>query len=107
MQLPSHPGMEETYTTMQMRLFWVGTKKDIIDYIWDCSTRNNTKVNNNKNASSATQEKHLNQPWEVIAMDLMSPYPKTPSGKTRVLEVTELFTKWKEAFTIPKRLQGD
>lgn len=46
------------------------------------------------------------QPWEVVALDLIGPYPKTARGKTGILVVTDLFTRWVEAFAIPEATSG-
>lgn len=46
------------------------------------------------------------QPWEVVALNLIGPYPRTTRGKTGILVVTDLFTRWVEAFANPEATSG-
>lgn len=41
-------------------------------------------------------------PWEVVATDLMSPFPKSPSGYEYVLIIEDLFTHWVEEVPLRK-----
>lgn len=34
------------------------------------------------------------EPWTIIGMNLMGPFPVTPQGNSYVLRMTDLFTKW-------------
>ena len=38
--------------------------------------------------------------WETVAVDLMGPYPRTRDGNRFILVVTDLFTRWVEAFAL-------
>lgn len=38
--------------------------------------------------------------WEIVALDLMGPYPRSSRRKTFLLVVTELFSRWVEAFPL-------
>ena len=38
------------------------------------------------------------KPWETIALDLMGPYPPSSTRKKFLLVVTDLFSRWIEAF---------
>lgn len=40
-------------------------------------------------------------PWDRLSTDIMGPFPLTPRGNRYSLTVTDYFTKWVEAFTIP------
>lgn len=96
-----HPGREETYHSIRQRFFWVAMKKDIAAYVRSCSICARTKATNQKpNTTSRGRQPH--QPWEVLAIDIMGPYPRTSRGKTNILVVTDLFTRWVEAFAIPE-----
>lgn len=86
-----HPGQEETYTSIRQRFFWVHIK----GYVQACTVCAFTKANNKKKKT-----------WEVVALDLIGPYPRTTRGKTGILVVTDLFTRWVEAFAIPEATSG-
>jgi hypothetical protein len=38
------------------------------------------------------------RPFEVIACDVIGPYPETPAGFRYIFVVTDLFSRWVEAF---------
>jgi hypothetical protein len=40
------------------------------------------------------------QPWEVISIDLMGPYPRTHRGKAYILVATDCFSRWTEAYPL-------
>ena len=42
--------------------------------------------------------REAHRPWETFALDLMEPYPRSAIGKRFLLVVTDLFTRWIEAF---------
>ena len=39
-------------------------------------------------------------PFDVLSWDIMGPLPVTSQGNKYVLVVTDLFSKWKEAFAL-------
>lgn len=100
-----HPGREETYLSIRQRFFWVHMRLDIKNYVQSCAVCACTKATNQK-ASSSMKGRRPHQPWEVLALDLMGPYPRTARGKTGILVVTDLFTRWVEAFPIPEATSG-
>ena len=38
--------------------------------------------------------------WDTISLDIMGPCPRTITGKKFILVVTDLFSKWTEAFPV-------
>jgi len=42
------------------------------------------------------------QPWEVLSIDLMGSYPRTQRGKTKILVVTDCYSRWVEAYPLGK-----
>ncbi|KAL4135100.1 hypothetical protein QTP88_006756 [Uroleucon formosanum] len=40
------------------------------------------------------------QPWEVISIDLMGPFPRKSRGKQYLLVATDLFSRWTEAYPL-------
>lgn len=100
-----HPGREETFQSIRRRVFWVNMRKEIADYVQSCYICACTKASNQK-ASSSMRGRRPCRPWEVVALDLMGPYPRTAKGKTGLLVVTDIFTRWVEAFSIPEATTG-
>lgn len=96
-----HPGGEETFQSIRRRFFWINMRKDITTYVQGCYICACTKASNQK-ADTSRRGRRPHRPWEVIALDLMGPYPRTSKGKTGLIVVTDLFTRWVEAFAIPE-----
>lgn len=71
-----HLGQEETYTSIRRRLFWVHMRQHIKGYVQACAVCACTKANNKK-ASCSMRGRRPYQPWEVVALDLIGPYPTT------------------------------
>ena len=41
--------------------------------------------------------------WEMLGIDFIGPLPMTPLGNSMILTVTDLFSKWTEAFALPDK----
>jgi hypothetical protein len=41
-------------------------------------------------------------PWDILAIDLMGPFPQTQRKNTQLLVVVDHFSKWVELFPLPK-----
>lgn len=97
--LVNHPGWKETYRTIQNRFYWKNMRNNIYQYVKDCHVCACTKPVNKKPEDVMTS-RIPRQPWEVLSIDLMGPYPKTARGKTQILVVTDCFSRWVEAYPI-------
>ena len=42
-------------------------------------------------------------PMQLVAIDIVGPFPESPAGKMYVLVVADYFTKWTEAYPIPNQ----
>ncbi|XP_063222375.1 uncharacterized protein LOC134530951 isoform X1 [Bacillus rossius redtenbacheri] len=74
--------------------------RDIREHVRQCHMCAATKA-------SATQHptgtpRHPTTPWNQLALDLMGPYPRSTTGKCFLLVVTDLFSRWVEAFPLAK-----
>lgn len=89
----SHSGQDETYTTsIQRQFFCVQMRQDIINYMQSCFIYACTIASNQK-ASVSKKGMRLRRPWEVVALGLTGPYPRSSQGKTGILVVTDLLTR--------------
>jgi hypothetical protein len=57
-------------------------------------------------ANGHNQSHHPSTPLSIVALDLMGPYPQTAQGKRFVLVVTDLLSRWTEAFQITQATIG-
>lgn len=97
--LASHPGWKETYRAVRQRFYWKGMKNDVRLYVKSCHICACTKPLNSRPEDPMTSRKPR-QPWEVISIDLMGPYPRTSKGKSYILVATDCFSRWTEAYPL-------
>ena len=91
-RLAGHPGGTRMYMTLRRDFYWPHMGSDAIAVARDC--RACAQVRGTAN----TYQKYLKifpaaGPLEFVAMDLLGPLPKTKSGHTYVLVITDRFTK--------------
>lgn len=94
-----HPGADETYNAISRIFNWKGLSSDVKNYVRTCHIC--TCIKPGKNPSDVPQRPHQpTKPWQTIALDLMGPYPRSPRGKRFLLVVTDMFSRWVEAFPL-------
>ena len=97
--IAGHPGCDETLRSIQEHYTWKHIRRNVREHVRKCHLCACTK---------ATRPRHQDQlrphqprhPWETIAIDLMGPYPRSGRGKRFILVITDLFSRWVEAFAI-------
>jgi transposase InsO family protein len=95
--LAGHPGAEETERTIREDYHWPRLSADVRDYVRHCLLCAQVK----KGAPQPTaplKPRQPRRPFEIIACDVMGPYPETPAGYKYIFVVTDLFSRWVEAF---------
>lgn len=95
-----HPGAEETERAIRQFYYWPELRRDVrqhVDLCHLCACVKATAITN-----PGLTPRVPSKPWEMIALDLMGPYPITQRRKQFILVVTDLFTRWVEAWAIPK-----
>lgn len=97
--LAGHPGAEETFRSISEHFFWPKMGHDIRSYVANCHLCLCSKPIHHRNHVGQKPRKP-HSAWETIALDLMGPYPLTTKGNRFILVVTDLFTRWVEAFPI-------
>jgi Integrase zinc binding domain/Integrase core domain len=97
--LANHPGWKETYRTIRQMFFWKGLKNDVRLYVKSCHVCACTKQLNTRPENPMNSWKP-HQPWEVISIDLIGPYPCTSRGKSYILVATDCFSRWAEVYTL-------
>ncbi|XP_063050413.1 gypsy retrotransposon integrase-like protein 1 [Engraulis encrasicolus] len=97
-----HLGQKKTVHRIQSKYYWLGIVKDVVDWIKDCETCQHTE--RNKNMTRIIRPIKVDGPWEVIAVEILGPYPETvPTGNTHVVVITDYFSKWVEGFPVQRK----
>lgn len=93
----NHPGRDETIRAIKTQFTWPNLHKNVVDYVASCLICSTMK-RPTPQASAPLRAYIPKKPWETIAIDFMGPYEETPSGNRFLLVVTDLFSRWIEAF---------
>ncbi|KAL0832527.1 hypothetical protein ABMA28_000738 [Loxostege sticticalis] len=97
--LAGHYGADKTYEKIAKRYYWSGMRKYIESYVRKCVDCQRFKPSNQKPAG-LLQTTIMNQRFEIIAFDLFGPLPPTNDGKTWILVVEDVATRWVELFAL-------
>ena len=94
-----HLGIHKTLEKVKERFFWEGCEQDVRNIVQQCERcQKRTNLVPTQHAPIGTIES--NHPFEKLSWDIMGPLPAAASGCRYVLVVTDLFTKWVEAFPL-------
>jgi transposase InsO family protein len=92
-----HPGREETIRAIRAQYTWPALSKDVDQHLRTCLICATTK--RGPIQARAPRRAYIpKRPWQTIAIDYMGPYERTPAGNRFLLVVTDVFSKWVEAF---------
>ena len=94
-----HLGVYKTFQKVRERFFWPGYERDIREEVEKCEAfqRRNHLVPQPRAPLGTINS---NYPFQKISWDIMGPLPTTLKGNKYILVITDLFTKWTEAFPL-------
>ncbi|XP_063237862.1 uncharacterized protein LOC134539617 [Bacillus rossius redtenbacheri] len=78
--LAGHPGADQTHRAIGQYYHWPGRKARRGDGV------------------QQQQPRLPSTPFQTIALDVMGPYPRSPRGKRFLIVITDMFTRWTEAY---------
>ena len=94
-----HLGLKKTLGKLKERFYWPGYEGDTEFHIQECKQcQRRNPPNPQPQAPMGTIK--ATQPFEKLSWDIMGPLPATNQGHKYILVVTDLFTKWVEAFPL-------
>ena len=94
--------MDKTLARLKERFYWPGHHNDVRDWCRNCGTCAFPK-NPAQNACDPLTIITVGYPMQLVAMDILSLLPESPTGNTHILVVADYFTKWTKAYTIPNQ----
>ena len=92
-----HLGIHKTIEKIKQRFYWPGYEHDIRAWVQqcpECQRRNPPQPLPCAPMGGIT----ANRPFEKISWDIMGPLPMSSKGNRYILVITDLFSKWVEAF---------
>ena len=95
-----HLCAEKVLEKIQRQFYWPKMSDTVQDYVKKCDKCAMRKMT--KSSKHAPLGRYnVGEPMERVAMDILGPLPVTKKGNKYVLVVTDLFTKWTEAYPLP------
>ena len=90
-----HLGVQKTYSPVVRDYYWPGCYRDIMDYVKQCPLYQACKVDQRAPAGLMGQ-RVVEQPWLVVATDIMGPLPTSKASNQYVLRVPGFVHEWVE-----------
>lgn len=88
-----HPGSTKMYRDLREHLWWSGTKRDIAEFVAQCLTCQQIKVEHQRPAGKLQSLTLPEWKWEHITMDFVSGLPRTRAGHDTVWVIVDRLTK--------------
>lgn len=89
-----HFGIFKSKERVLQRYYWPGVSLDVAKYVKECIRCKSTKTSCQPKQGLMGKFKSVSQPWQMIALDLMGPFPRSSSGNTMLLVICDWFTKF-------------
>ena len=96
-----HLGTQKTSMRVCLRYYWPGYFRDVNKYVRSCTICQICKVEQ-LSPAGLMGYRVVEEPWIIVAADIMGPLPRSRLGFQYILVIQDLFTKWVE--TVPLRL---
>ena len=97
-----HLGGNKTFKHLQERFYWPGYSSDAQEWCrlcQNCAARKNPP----QHARGPLQNIRAGYPMQIVATDIMGPFPTSKSGNKYILATSDYFTRWVEPFAIPNQ----
>lgn len=90
----AHFGFYKTLKRIQQQYYWPKMRHDILKFVRSCKICQSQKHSNTYQLGLMGAEKSVKYPFQVIAVDIMGPFPRSPRGFAYLLVVADFFTKY-------------
>ena len=96
----AHGGVNKTVRSLKVQYWWPKMESEIRRIVRQCSECATRKAHNRaQNTKLNVVVKDPDRPFEILAMDLIGPLPKTENGHKYILTMVDAYSRW--AFAVP------
>ena len=99
--ITGHTGRNKTYAQLTLRYYWPGMAKDLNRWIQACLTCRRRKTPRPLRAGHPGTVSNAQEPWETVAIDIVSASAASKGGYTKILTIIDTFTRY--VLAIPLR----
>ena len=96
-----HMGVDRTYDKLRRRYFWFNAYRDVVIHVRKCIACNQRNLRQQRAPLGSLPRPSA--PFQIIAADLIGPYPESALGNKYILSIVDLYSGWPEAFAIPDK----
>ena len=90
--LAGHSSGSKTYDKLCRVATWPGIRQDVLKYARSCPVCQKAKPRGGQ-PPGLMQPVVSQSPWQIVACDVMGPFPRSPRGNQYLLVVTDHFSK--------------
>ena len=95
-----HGGIYKTFWRLHHRHYWPKMRADVAHFVRACRICAAQKPEQKKPAGLMGNKPTVTTPWQMISLDFMGPLPRSSSGNTHILVVTDFFSKFVVTFPL-------
>lgn len=96
-----HVGVFKTFWKIRDRYYWPKMKCDILKYVKSCRVCAEQKPEQKRPAGLMGTRPDIREPWQMISLDFIGPFPRSSRGYVHCLVVTDFYSKF--VVTFPHR----
>ena len=100
--MSGHLGQGKALSRLQERFYWPGFHADVKLWCESCEDCARRKAPTPKRRAPLHGIR-VGNPMQLVAVDIMGPFPVTSNGNQYVLVAGDYFTRWMEAYAIPNQ----
>lgn len=100
--LGGHLGEDKTLEKVKQHFYWPGYHNEVCEWVKTCGVCASRKTPSPKN-QAALQSVKVGSPMQLVAVDILGPFPESDAGNSYILVVGDYFTRWMEAYPIPNQ----
>ncbi|KAG7305634.1 hypothetical protein JYU34_009728 [Plutella xylostella] len=98
--LSGHFGVKKTVNRVRQRYYWPSLIKDAKEHVRKCETCAKHKHSQLAPSGHMGIHKDVTEPFQIISMDLMGPFPRSRNGNTMLLVISCWFSKFALLFPL-------
>ena len=102
-----HMGISKTKSRLLSHFWWPRCNKEITDYVRSCDLCQRVGKGLHPQKAPLKSLPVISKPYDLIAMDIVGPLPKTQSGNRFILTVIDMATHFPEAIALPSHTAAD